>query len=297
MRIFITGATGYIGGSVAVYLKSVGHEILGLARSAEKGDKLRRLGIEPLVGSLDDGALLAHAAKSTDATINAADADHRSAVETLIAALAGSGKALIHTSGSSIVGDDAQGEYASDLVFADDAPYVPMPHRVHRIENDNLVRIAGVMKGIRTAVICPTTVYGDGLGPQVDSDQVPKITVKSLQRGAGVYIGKGANIWSNVFIDDLASLYGLVLEKAPSGSFYFAENGEATLKDVAEAVSYSLGFGGRIESWDLDEATAELGAWPRIALGTNCRVRSTNARRVLGWTPSGPSLPVALGGR
>ena len=296
MKTFVIGATGYIGGSLAEHLRDSGHDVIGLARTEDKAAQLRQRGITPLIGDLDDAEALSRGATTTDGTVNAGDAGHMRSMEIVTAALAGSGKPLIHTSGSSIICDDAQGEYASEHIFPDDAAYTPMEHRLERIAVDNFVRIAGVTQGIRTAVVCPTTIYGDGRGMKLDSDQVPKTIVKSKERGAGVYIGKGLNIWSNVFIDDLSELYRLVLEKAPSGSFFFAENGENTLLEVATAISRSLGFGGKIESWDLEEATQELGSWPRIALATNSRVRSTNARNLLGWKPFGPSLTEALVG-
>lgn len=290
MKIFITGATGYIGGSIAAYYANRGDQVVGLVRSKDKAEELQRRGVTPLIGTLEDVETLMHGARSADATINAADADHRGAAEAIIAAMAGTGKALIHTSGSSIVVDDAKGEFASDKIFPDDAPFVVMDHRRTRYDIDCLVRTAGVTQGIRSAVICPTTVYGAGRGMQVDSDQIPKIIAHSKDRKAGVHIGKGANIWSNVFIDDLVELYALALEAAPAASFFFAENGENTLKEVAESVSKSLGFGGKTETWDLIDATEKLGMWPRVALGTNCRVRSTNAKRLLDWKPVGPTL-------
>jgi nucleoside-diphosphate-sugar epimerase len=294
MKIFVVGATGYIGGSVAEHLRKAGHEIVGLARTEEKAAGLRARGIEPLIGTFDDKSILAQGAETTDATINVADSDRLDVAETLIETLAGTGKVLLHTSGSSIVVDDAQGDASSDRIFEDDAPYTPMSHRLPRIAVDTAIRTAGVHRGIRAAVICPTMVYGQGRGMRLDSDQIPKIVAKSRARGAGVHIGKGVNVWSNVFIDDLSLLYVLALDKAPAGAFFFAENGEKTLRGVAEAVSHSLGFNGKTESWDLAEATAELGAWPRIAIATNCRVRSTNARRLLGWNPTGPSLTDAI---
>jgi len=296
MKIFVIGASGYIGGSLSEHLRDNGHDIVALARSEGTAAGLRARGFEVLMGDLDDAPMLARGATMADATINAGDADHMASVQTLIATLAGTGKSLVHTSGSSIVCDDAEGEYASNAVFDDDAAYTPMAHRQHRIAVDRIVRIAGVTQGIRTAVICPTMVYGDGKGLKRDSDQVPKITVKSRERDAGVYIGKGLNIWSNVFIDDLSALYDLVVRDAPSASFFFAENGESALKDVALAVSHSLGFKGRIESWDLASAEADMGLWPRAALGSNSRVRATNARQLLNWTPTGPSLAGAIGG-
>ncbi|MFT4439197.1 NAD-dependent epimerase/dehydratase family protein [Caballeronia sp. 15715] len=294
MKIFITGASGFIGGSVAEHLRDGGHQIVGLVRTSENADSLKRRGIEPLIGGLDDPYVLTQGARMTEGVINAADSDHRGAAEALIAALAGTGKPLIHTSGSSIVVDDAKGEYSSNEIFEDDVPFNVLPHRRGRYEVDCIVRTAGVAQGLRGLVICPTTVYGTGLGIRLDSDQVPKLMAKSRERGAGVYIGKGANIWSNVYVGDLCSLYALALEKGPSGAFFFAENGESTLLGVAETIGTTLGFQGKTEHWDLEAATAELGAWPQIALGTNCRVRSTNAKRLLGWRPNGPSLAQSL---
>ena len=113
---------------------------------------------------------------------------------------------------------------------------------------NRLVRAAAIEKGIRSVVICPSMIYGKGMGLQPDSDQLPKIIALSKQAGAGVYFGKGLNRYSNVHIDDLVDLYLLALEKAPGGSFFFAENGDASFKEIAEMVSRSLGFGGRTVS-------------------------------------------------
>jgi nucleoside-diphosphate-sugar epimerase len=193
MKIFLTGASGYIGGSVANKLLQQGHQVYGLVRSPEKAQLVKQLGISPVLGSLDDGDRLEESARSADAVINAASSDHRPAVEALVKALAESGKTLIHTSGSSIVGDDVRGESESPNVYADDDYFVPMPIRQARVAIDQFVRIAGVSRGMRAMVICPTTVYGNGRGLQVDSDQIPKLTKKSKEAGAGLYLGKGAN--------------------------------------------------------------------------------------------------------
>jgi nucleoside-diphosphate-sugar epimerase len=294
MKIFLTGASGYIGGSVANKLLQQGHQVYGLVRSPEKAQLVRQLGISPVLGSLDDGDRLEESARSADAVINAASSDHRPAVEALVKALAESGKTLIHTSGSSIVGDDVRGESEGPNVYADDDYFVPMPIRQARVAIDQFVRIAGVNRGMRAMVICPTTVYGNGRGLQVDSDQIPKLTKKSKEAGAGLYLGKGLNRWSNVYIDDLVDLYVLALEKAPSASFFFAENGEESYQRIAESISRRLGFGGKTESWLADEAIAEYGDWARFALGSNSRVRAVNARRLLGWTPSGPGILEAI---
>ncbi|MGF6779185.1 NAD-dependent epimerase/dehydratase family protein [Paraburkholderia sp. GAS334] len=229
-----------------------------------------------------------------DATINAADPENFFAAHVLIEALAGSGRTLIHTSGASIVCDDAGGDWHSDRIFNEDSRLIEMSHRAPHVEIDRMVREAGIRKGMRTSVICPALVYGNGSGIGSGSGQIFTLTEKSKKQKAGVYIGKGANVWSNVHISDLVDLYALVLERAPSASFFFAENGEASFREIAVVVSDALGFGSRTFAWNADEAFAELGEFEYIALSTNARVRAKNARILLGWEPKGPPLRDAL---
>ena len=181
MKIFITGATGYIGGSIAKTLVDEGHDIHGLVRNPDKIDKLREIGISPVLGTLEDSALLIQHAKICDAVINAASSDHRSSLEAFIDALTGTGKILIHTSGSSIIGDDALGEYESKKIFSDDTPFTPISIREDRADINNVVRIAGIKNGIRAMVITPPMIYGNSLGLVAESDQLPKLIRKSKE--------------------------------------------------------------------------------------------------------------------
>ncbi|NKJ46102.1 epimerase, partial [Burkholderia sp. SG-MS1] len=121
MKIFITGASGFIGGSIAAHLVRAGHQVRGLIRKPEHSAALQRLGIEPVIGTLDDRALLIVEAQAADAVINAASSDHESAVRALIEGLAGSGKPFLHTSGSSIVGDASGGEAGEARIYHEDA--------------------------------------------------------------------------------------------------------------------------------------------------------------------------------
>lgn len=294
MRILIIGATGYVGGSLVEHLRDAGHSVTGLVRTSERASYLRSRGAAAVIGDLADRELLAAASGDADAVINTAESDDVDLARNLIAPLEGTGKLLVHTSGSSIVVDDAKGAFASETILEDDMPYSPMSHRLRRVETDHMVRIAGITGGLRSAVICPTTIYGEGRGWKRDSHQIPLLVRQSIDRGAGVYIGAGKPVWSNVFLGDLLDLYGLIIEKAPSGSFFFAENGEASWAQIAEAISASLGFGGRTESWPFEEAVAAVGGVARVALASNCRVRATNARGLLGWSPNGPGLADAL---
>lgn len=290
MKIFVTGVTGYIGGSVAKYLVDAGHEVSGLLRNPQQRSALQALGINPVLGTLDDAFILSEQARAADVVVNAANSDHRASVETFISALSGSGKVLLHTSGSSVVGDDARGAYERAEIFTDETPFTPMDIRKDRVEINQIVRRAGVEQGIRSIVFCPTMIYGESLGLPAKSDQLPKLFAQSRKYGAGAYMGAGVHRWSNVHIEDLAELYRLAIEKAPSASLFFAENGEASFLEIATSISKSLGFGGEIQSWPADEAIALLGDWARFAIGSNSRVRAVNARALLGWTPKRESI-------
>ncbi len=148
MNIFITGATGYIGGTLAARLVSVGARVRGLVRSPHSAARLAGQGIEPVLGDLDDAELLVREARAADGVINTASADHAPAVRALIAGLAGSGKALLHTSGSSVIGDDARGGYRSEQVFDADTPLLIHPAKQARRDIDLQVLGAATL-GVR----------------------------------------------------------------------------------------------------------------------------------------------------
>ena len=288
MRIFVTGATGYIGGSVAERLIASGHQVVGLVRSAKSIPLLKDRGIESVLGNLDDPEIITKTAHDADAVIHAASADHPGSVVTLIAALERSGKTLICTTGSGIVADSADGEYAGSVVYTEDTYFEPVPFRRPRVAMNRLVREAAIDKGIRSIVICPSMIYGKGRGLQPDSDQLPKLIALSKQVGAGVYFGKGLNRYSNVHIDDLVDLYRLALEKAPGGSLFFAENGEASFKEIAEMISRSFGLGKTV-SLSVEELVRQHGDAGRYGITSNSLVSAVNARW-LGWSPKAPSL-------
>ncbi len=295
MKIFITGATGYIGGSVAFALANAGHQIHGLARTPEKAAQLEARGIQPILGGLDDAEALTRAARDADAVINAASSDHRGAVEILINALAGSNKTLLHTSGSSIVGDKAFGELSPHVCHEENRP-APEPEKAARVAIDRLV-LDSAQRQVRSVVICPSLIYGAGRGLHTESVQLPALTGQAQRSGTARYIGRGLNVWSNVHIDDVAALYQLALERSPAGAFYFAENGENSFREIVEAISRKLGFGGKVESWPIEEAIAEWGYELAVfALASNSRVRGIQSRQVLNWKPAGKTLLEEIAG-
>jgi nucleoside-diphosphate-sugar epimerase len=283
MDIFVTGASGYIGGSVAERLKAAGHRIIGLVRSETKAEQLRTRGIEPVVGTLDDARLLAEQAKRADAVVNAANSDHRGAVEVLIRALAGSNKPFLHTSGSSIAANDARGE-PDERIYRRLEEVTPEPEKAARVRVDQRVREAAAV-GVRSVVLCNTLIYGHGLGLHRDSVQIPALVRQAERSGVARHVGRGLNRWANVHVEDMADLYLLALERAQPGSFYFVENGEASFQELVQAIADALGLG-EAQGWPADEAIAEWGFEKAMfALASNSRVRSDLARAELGWQP------------
>jgi nucleoside-diphosphate-sugar epimerase len=289
MKIFCTGASGYIGGSVAAYLVAAGHQVTGLVRSPEKADAVRSLGVEPVMGTLDDTEILSRAGQAADVVVNAASADHRGAAVALLDGLAGSGKLFIHTSGSSIVGTRARGE-RSDAVFDEDTPITPSPARAARVALNEFI-LSYRDKGCRPVIICPSLIYGLGHGAGRHSVQVPLLIALARKRGNAAHAGPGENIWSNVHIDDLVTLYALAVDSAPAGAFYFAENGENSMREVCEAINRMLGFASPPAAMSLQEAAAEWGeGTTEDTMASNSRVRARRARRELGWQPKARSL-------
>jgi len=288
MNVFVTGAAGFIGGSIATGLVQAGHNITGLVRSAEQADELKALGMNAVIGTLDDSQLLAQQARAADAVINAASSDHRGAVEALLDALRGSNKVFLHTSGSSIVGDASGGKSSDDIYYEDNLPE-PTVDKADRVAIDNLV-LAAAQDGVNSAVICNTLIYGHSLGVNRDSVQLPRLLKQARKSGVVRHVGTGQNIWSNVHIEDVVALYQLALTKNVPGTFYFVESGEASFIDMTTAMAEALNLG-EPQDWSLQDAEAEWGyEMANYGLGSNSRVRGKHARELLGWTPKRTSV-------
>lgn len=243
MRIFCTGASGYIGGSVAAAMVASGHEVSGLVRSERSAEQVRALGVAPVLGSLDDLDILRHAA------------GHR-----------------------------------VDDVFDEATPLKASSGRAARIALN--ARILGFAeRSVRSVIICPSLIYGLGTGPARHSIQVPWLIALARKAGVAKHYGPGENIWANVHIADLVDLYRLALDAAPAGAFYFAENGENSMKEICEAINRTLGVAGGTQEMSLEDAAREWGEGPtQNTMGSNSRVRAVRARTELGWSPSRPSL-------
>lgn len=292
-KVFVTGATGYIGGAVAALLVKKGFEVKGLVRASEKALELKKRGIEPVQGDLSDKALLTKCAQDADIVVDCADADDEKTVDTFIEALAGSGKIFIHTSGSSIVSDQANGDL-SELVFDEELKFVPVPDKRARVAIDRKV-LAASQAGVRSFVVCPCLIYGQGAGMHSESQQVPNLIKQAVESGIVRHVGKGENIWSTIHIEDLADLYLTVIEKAPTsaldcGDFYFAESGEASFRDMAAKIKEGLAIKNAVEEWPVEKAVEYWGFGSAVyALGSNSRIRGERAR-AQGWQPKRESV-------
>jgi len=289
MNIFLTGASGYIGGSVARALVSAGHRVSGLVRSQARADNVRAFGIEPVLGTLDEAAILAGAAAEADLVINAANSDHEAAAQALLQALEGSGKTFIHTSGSSVVGTQAGGKRVDDI-FDEETPFTPSPGRAARAALNETI-LSHAANGLRPVILCPSLIYGLGRGVSDHSMQVPWLLETARKNGVAGHCGPGENVWSNVHIDDLVDLYLLAIAGAPSGAFYYAENGENSMRDLCLAIHRMLGISGEPKALTPQEAAAEWGEGAALnTMGSNSRVRAVRARKELGWTPRAASV-------
>ncbi|MBR8840512.1 MAG: SDR family oxidoreductase [Stigonema ocellatum SAG 48.90 = DSM 106950] len=285
MKVFLTGATGYIGSAIATALQTTNHKVLGLARSATAEERLRLQHIQPIQGDLHDAQSLITGAQQADAVIHVAatnDAENatldRQAVEIFLSTLEGTGKAFIYTSGTWILGN------TGDTIADETSPVNPTPLIAWRAEIEPLV-LAAKERNIRSIVIRPALVYGHGGG------LVAMLVQSGLQQGVVQFVGNGQNRWTLVHVEDLARCYVAALNHALSGSVFIAADDHQVvpLQAIAEAASHAAGVPGQTRSWSLTDAQQMMGALAD-ALVLDQQVSSAKARQVLDWQPQEPSL-------
>ncbi|KAH9903078.1 NAD-P-binding protein [Cubamyces lactineus] len=331
VTIFLTGATGYIGGSVLGRLlshpKAADFEITALVRNADKAKALEtQFGVKTVLGSLQDLDKLADLAASAQVTINTADCDDVEATKAILRGLkqrhdkTGELPVLIHTSGTGEFADDARGEFASETIYSDlDIPTIEAlpPNAPHR-PADLLVVAADTEDGYaRTHIIMPSIVYGIATGPLVDAGIVNPHTIitplfvrAGLSRGTVGVLGKGLSRWANVHIDDLVDVYirmfDAVLQDPSKVShgregYFFIDNGELSVRELLQTMADALFALGRISTRELipyapDEAGKFLiNDYLAAFMFTNSRTRGERARRELGWSPKHTALDFVNG--
>lgn len=282
MRIFIIGATGYVGSAVARAFKARGHEVSGLARNEAAAKDLTDAGVEPVPGSLEDDAFYS-ALAAYEVVVMAAmiPFEQEAPVMTrMLAALAASDAHLLFTSGTGVLSIDARDGSWNQNSFAEDDPF-PFEARYNRkirIEAEGVVREAS-SRMLKTYVIRPPLIFGHG-----GSIQIPQIFESARRTGNACYLGQGLNLYSAVHVDDLAEIYCLAVERGTPGALYHAVAGEANFRSIAEAVADVVGCGTRSLSYE--EACDLWGAfWVDIALAVNSRSVARRTVADLGWAP------------
>lgn len=283
MKTIVIGATGYVGSAVARAFMARGHEIHGLARSAGNADTLRAMNVLPVAGTLDDRDQLGKMVRDFDTVVFCPMLDfeeERSAMETIVAALKGTGQTLLFTSGSGVLSVPSLDGTWNEYSFAEDDPF-PFPptfNREARLATEDLVR-AATGADMRAMVIRPPLIFG-----HAGSIQIPQLFASAQKTGHVCYLGHGLNLYTNVHVDDVAEVFCLAQEKGVSGALYHAVAGEANFRSLAEAVASVVGCETR--SLNYDEACALWGtAWVDLGLAVNSRCRAVRTREELGWSP------------
>lgn len=279
MRVFVTGATGFVGSAVISDLIATGHSVLGLSRSEKGAAAVKAAGADVLQGSLEDLDSLKRGAAASDAVIHTAfihdfskfkencEID-RQAIEVLGETLAGTDKPLIVTSGLGMIPHDG-------LVTEDTVP----PADVHIPRVSEQAALAFASRGVRAMAIRLPQVHGAG-----DHAFTPHLINVAREKGVSAYVGSGANHWPAVHRFDAARLYRLAAEKGTAGARYHAVADQGIqLKTIAEIIGRRLGL--PVKSISADEATSHFGWFAGFA-SMDSPASSERTRRELGWQPT-----------
>ncbi|PKU21482.1 SDR family oxidoreductase [Telmatospirillum siberiense] len=283
MRVFVTGATGFIGSAVVRELIAAGHRVLGLTRSDKGAAALVAAGAEVHRGSIDDPDSLRSGADAADGVIHLAfnhdfskwaancEAD-RHVIQALGSALVGSDRPLIITSGTGIALTPGR------LTTEDDAPNSPIP----RVASEEAAASVEA-RGVRVSVVRLPQVHDP-----VKQGLITYLIAVAREKGVSAYAGDGLNRWPAVHRLDAAHLYRLVLEKGSAGARYHAVAEEGVpLREIAEAIGRGLKV--PVVSKSAEEAGGHFG-WLGVFVGADAPASSALTQARLGWHPSGPGL-------
>jgi nucleoside-diphosphate-sugar epimerase len=290
MRVFLTGATGFIGSAIVTELTNAGHQVLGLTRSDAGAQSLIAAGADVHRGNLEDPDTLRSGAAQADGVIHCAF-DHsafgsdfskfvevceqdKRAIEALGDALRGSDRPLVITSGTGM-GIAAPGQPATEDHF--DANH-PTPRKASEVAAATVAD-----RGVNVSVVRLPQVHNT-----VKQGLITYAVQVAREKGASAYIGEGRNRWAAAHVRDVARLYRLALEKRETGSRYHAvaEEGVA-MREIAEVIGQGLKV--PVVSIAQDKAQAHFG-WLAIFAGFDMPASSAQTRQRLGWNPTGPGL-------
>jgi len=282
MRVFATGATGFIGSAVVQELLGAGHEVVGLARSDSAVGALAAMGAQAHRGALDDLGSLRRGADDADGVIHLAfihdfsqyaangETDFR-AVEAMGAALAGSGKPLVITSGTTVFVPEGRSLIEDD---AGDPASVGAP----RVASEEAVmRLAA--QGVRASIVrLPPSVHGDG-----DRAFVPALIAIAREKGVSAHVGDGLNRWPAVHRLDAAQLFRLAVEQAPAGARLHGVGEEGIpVRQIADVIGKRLNA--PVVSLSPEEVADHFG-WLAGFLSADCPASSAKTQALVGWRP------------
>jgi nucleoside-diphosphate-sugar epimerase len=290
MRIFVTGATGFIGSALVPELMAAGHQVLGLTRSEEGAERLRAVGAEVLHGNLEDLESLRKGAADSDGVIHLAfnhdfsqfeknAADERAAIAAIGEVLVGSERPFVVTSGTAMAANvDGQPSTETSPISGWN-PRVGLEVTVKEFTE----------RGVKTSIVRLAQIHDtrkQGL--------VPYVLAVSRAKGASAYAGDGSNRWPAAHVSDTARLYRLAFEKAEAGAIYHAVDEEGvTMKAIAEA--HGRGLKVPVVSLKREEAEAHFG-WLAAFATLDMPSSSKLTREKLGWEPTGPDRITDLDG-
>jgi nucleoside-diphosphate-sugar epimerase len=280
VRVFVTGATGTIGLAVSTAFRQAGHQVWGLARSAEKAVALARAEVHPVLGDLGRPEGFVAAAESCSVLVHAAAeygtgafAFERNAVHALLAAARKRGpqpKTLIYTSGTWVYGN------TGDRLVDETIPVAPVPHVSERPAVERLLLEAD---GVRGIVLRPGCVYGH-------QGSLTSMWFQAARSGGPLsVIGDGKSRWALVHLDDLGRAYVRAAESGLTGVFNVTDRSRASLLEMVGAVARVTGYGGEIRTTPVAEASASMGTLAEC-LALDQHVDSRKAVQLLGWHPS-----------
>jgi nucleoside-diphosphate-sugar epimerase len=283
MRIFVTGASGWIGSAVVPELVSAGHQVLGLARSDASARTVAGMGADVLRGDLTDTDILRAGALDSDGVIHLAFIPGRpgfeaavqadaAAIETFAANLAGSGKPML-ISGATIVTPGRPATERDELIAQG-----PVAARITNMQ----AALAAAERDVRAClVMLPRSVHGQG----ERHGFVPQLIAMARAKGVSGYIGDGASRWPAVHVKDAARLYRLAAEQAPAGAVLNAVGDEGVpVREIAEAIGRHLNLPAK------SLPAEEYGGMLVPLLSTDMPASSAITQQLLGWQPTHPGL-------